>query len=345
MKSTPLSTFGEFKLINELTKSFPVNHSSTLKSIGDDAAVLKFSKNVVVTTDILLEGIHFDLTYTPLKHLGYKAVSVNISDIAAMNAQPTQILLSLGMDKRFSVEMMHEFMEGVKYACEEYQVDLVGGDTSSSLTGFTVNIVAMGEAEPHKICYRNEAKENDLICVSGDLGAAYLGLQLLEREKALFEKENIQPDLSGHDYILERQLKPKARMDIVRMLDKLKLKPTAMIDVSDGLSSELLHLCNDSKTGCIVYEEKIPIDYATYTAAEEFGINATTTALNGGEDYELLFTCSINDYETLKNIPEIRIIGHITNETQGAILQTRGDEQIPLTAQGWSNFNNTEGND
>lgn len=338
MKSTPLSTFGEFKLIKELTQNIKLQQPSSLTGIGDDAAVLQFSKNTIVTTDMLLEGIHFNLMYTPLKHLGYKSVAVNISDIAAMNATPSQILLSIGVDKRFTLEMMKEFMEGVQHACETYKVDLIGGDTTSSLTGLSINIVAIGEAQPEKICYRNQAKENDLLCVSGDLGGAYLGLQLLEREKALFQKEGIQPDLSGHDYILERQLKPQARMDIIQLLEKLQIKPSAMIDISDGLSSELLHLCNDSQTGCMVYEDKIPIDYQTYNAAEELGINATTAALNGGEDYELLFTCKMDDYETIKNIPEIRIIGHITKQEHGSILQTRSDEQIRLTAQGWSNF-------
>lgn len=338
MKSTSLSTFGEFKLIKELTKKIELKQKGSLIGIGDDAAVLHFSKNTVVTTDMLLEGIHFNLTYSPLKHLGYKSVAVNVSDVVAMNANPTQILLSMGVDKRFTVEMMQDFMEGVRYACDEYGVDLVGGDTTSSLTGFVINIVAMGESDADKICYRNKAKENDLICVSGDLGAAYLGLQLLEREKTLFEKDGVQPDLEGHDYILERQLKPQARLDIIRLLEKLKLKPTSMIDISDGLSSDLLHLCNESQIGCIIYEDKIPIDYATYTAAEELGINATTAALNGGEDYELLFTCSIDDYDTIKNVPEIRIVGHMTELGDGTILQTRSDEPISLTAQGWNGF-------
>ncbi len=336
MKQTPISKLGEFALISEITKHIKLQNASTCKGVGDDTAVLSFGNKVVATTDMLLEGIHFDLMYTPLKHLGYKAVVINISDVVAMNATPTQILLSLGIDKRFSVEMVEEFMQGVYLACEEYKVDLVGGDTSSSLTGFAISITALGEAKEEELCYREGAKENDLICVSGDLGAAYAGLQLLEREKALFEKEGIQPDLDGHDYILERQLKPQARLDITELLKKLNLKPTSMIDVSDGLASEMLHICKSSKVGCVLYEEKIPIDYATYNMAEELNINATTCALNGGEDYELLFTLPLEAHEIIQQTPEIHLIGHISAEEKGKFLQTRGGDMAELKAQGWT---------
>ncbi len=339
MKQTPISELGEFALIKEITQHIKLQNASTLKGAGDDAAVLKFGDNVVVTTDMLLEGIHFDLMYTPLKHLGYKAVVVNLSDVIAMNAMPTQILLSLGIDKRFSVEMVEEFMQGVYLACEEYKVDLVGGDTTSSLTGFCISVTALGEIGDDELCYRNGAKVNDLICVSGDLGAAYVGLQLLEREKGLFEKEGIQPDLAGHDYILERQLKPKARVDILKLFKKINLKPNAMIDVSDGLSSDILHICEQSKMGCVLYEDKIPIDYTTYNMAEELSINATTCALNGGEDYELLFTVPLEAHALVEKTPEIHIIGHITEESKGRNLQTRGGGLTELKAQGW-NFSN-----
>lgn len=336
MAQTPLSNLGEFTLIHEITKHIELQNASSVKGVGDDAAVLAFDDKIVTTTDLLLEGIHFDLTYTPLKHLGYKAVSVNVSDIAAMNATPTQILLSIGVDKRFSLEMIEEFMQGVYFACEKYKVDLVGGDTSSSLTGFCISVTAVGHAKEEKLCYRNGAKENDLICVTGDLGAAYLGLQLLEREKALFEKEGVQPDLSGHDYILERQLKPTARTDIKTLLQKLQLRPTAMIDISDGLSSDLLHICEQSQTGCVIYEDKIPIDFTTYNMAEELNLNATTCALNGGEDYELLFTLPLEAHDVIRQMPEIHLIGHITDTQKGRILQSRSDEEITLTAQGWN---------
>lgn len=335
MQQTSLSQLGEFALIKEITKNIRIQNASTQKGVGDDAAVLSFADKVVATTDMLLEGIHFDLMYTPLKHLGYKAVSVNVSDILSMHARPTQLLLSIGVDKRFSLEMLEEFMEGVRLACEKYKVDLVGGDTTSSLTGFTISVTALGEAKQEELCYREGAKANDLICVSGDLGAAYLGLQLLEREKALFEKEGIQPDLQGHDYILERQLKPEARQDLSELLRKYSLKPSAMIDVSDGLASDMLQLCEASQVGCLLYEDKLPIDLATYTMAEELGLNATTCTLNGGEDYELLFTLPLEAHELIQKTPEIHLIGHITEEGKGRLLQTRGGEMIALTAQGW----------
>lgn len=336
MKQTPLSDLGEFALIKQLTKHIQLQQPSTHTGVGDDSAVLQFDEKVVISTDLLLEGIHFDLTYTPLKHLGFKSVSVNVSDIVAMNATPTQILLSIGLDKRFSLEMIEEFMEGVYIGCETYGVDLVGGDTTSSLTGLNISVTALGTAKIEDICYRSGAKENDLVCVSGDLGASYLGLQFLEREKILFEKEGIQPDMSGKDYILERQLKPTAKTDITKLLKKIKVKPTAMIDISDGLSSDILHICEESKVGCVLYEDKIPIDYTVYTMAEELNLNATTCALNGGEDYELLFTVNLADHDQIKNIPEIKIIGHITNQSKGNFLELRSGTMVELTAQGWN---------
>lgn len=335
MSQTPIADLGEFALVKEITKNIKLHHTSTLKGVGDDAAVLAFNDKVVASTDMLLEGIHFDLMYTPLKHLGYKAVAINVSDILAMNALPSQILLSIAVDKRFTVEMIEEFMEGVHFACEKYEVDLIGGDTTSSITGFAINVTAIGEVSEGEICFRNGAKVNDLVCVSGDFGAAYLGLQLLEREKALFEKEGIQPDLSGHDYILERQLKPEARKDIIDLLKKLKLRPSAMIDVSNGLASDILQLCDASKVGCLIYEDKLPIDFTSYNMAEELGINATTCALNGGEDYELLFTLPLDAYDLIQKTPEIQVIGYIVEESKGRLLQTRGGDEIELKAQGW----------
>lgn len=335
MEQTRVAQLGKVALIKEITKNIKLQNASTQKGVGDDAAVLTLDKKAILTTDMLLEGIHFDLMYTPLKHLGYKAVSVNISDILAMNALPTQLLLSVGVDKRFTLEMITEFMEGVRLACEKYGIDLVGGDTTSSITGLVIGVTAIGEADEEELCYRNGAKTNDLICVSGDLGAAYLGVQLLEREKALFEKEGIQPDLSGHDYILERQLKPEARQDIINVLQKLNLKPSAMIDISDGLASDMLQICKASKVGCVLYEDKLPIDFTTYNMAEELGINATTCALNGGEDYELLFTLPLDAHELIQKTPEIHLIGHITEDSRGCFLQTRGGKEVALSAQGW----------
>jgi len=294
---TPISELGEFGLIAHLTDSVKIKNSSTLKGIGDDAAVLDYNgKNILVTTDLLVEGIHFNLIYTPLKHLGYKSVVVNLSDICAMNGIPRQITVSIAISSKFSVEALEELYKGITLACEHYGVDLVGGDTSSSLTGLLISVTAVGEVQQNDIVYRNGAKENDLICVSGDLGGAYMGLQLLEREKKNFsETSQIQPDLARYDYILERQLKPEARTDIIQKLKKTGIKPTSMIDISDGLSSELLHICKNSKTGCRIYSQKIPIDIATCNMANEFNISPETAALNGGEDYELLFTVSLND--------------------------------------------------
>ncbi len=341
--STKISELGEFGLIRHLTENIELTNSSTIKGIGDDAAVLDFKeKQTLVTTDLLLEGVHFDLVYSPLKHLGYKAAVVNFSDIYAMNGKPTQIVVSIGISQRMSVESVEAIYDGIRLACERYGVDLVGGDTSSSLTGLTISITCIGEGEKEKVVYRSGAKENDLICVSGNLGAAYMGLQLLEREKAVFlnteEKDRVQPDFATHDYILERQLKPEARQDIVDVLKENNIIPTSMIDVSDGLSSELLHICHASQKGCRVYEENIPIDYQTAKMAEEFNMNLTTAALNGGEDYELLFTVPLEKYEQVKALEDIRIIGHIVAENEGACLVTRDGQSFELKAQGWNGF-------
>lgn len=340
---TSISETGEFGLIHHLTDNIELKNTSSIKGVGDDAAVLDYkNKQILVTTDVLLEGIHFDLVYTPLKHLGYKAAIVNFSDIYAMNGQPKQILVTLGISKRMSVESVDDLYSGILLACEQYGVDLVGGDTSASYTGLTISITCIGEADKDKVVYRNGAKENDLICVSGDLGAAYMGLQLLEREKAVYlnadEKDAIQPDFASKEYILERQLKPEARKDVIAILAEKGIVPTSMIDVSDGLSSELLHLCEQSKKGCRVYEEKIPIDYQTATMAEEFNMNLTTAALNGGEDYELLFTVPLDRYDEVKNIEEIKVIGHIISPEQGACLVTRDGQEFKLKAQGWNSF-------
>jgi thiamine-monophosphate kinase len=337
---TEISSLGEFGLIRHLTENIQIKNESTLKGVGDDAAVLDYKgKETLITTDLLLEGIHFDLTYVPLKHLGYKSAVVNFSDIYAMNGQPKQITVSLGISKRFSVEDLEDFYEGLALACRIYGVDIVGGDTSSSLTGLCISITCIGEADREKIVYRNGAKENDLICVSGDLGAAYMGLQLLEREKTVFAGEkDFMPDFSGKEYLLERQLKPEARKDIVKILSDNDILPTSMIDVSDGLSSELLHLCQQSKVGCAIYEERIPIDYQTAMMAEQFNMNVTTVALSGGEDYELLFTAPLHLHEQLEDIEGIKIIGHIREVSQGAVLIARDGTEIPLTAQGWNGF-------
>jgi thiamine-monophosphate kinase len=337
---TEISTLGEFGLIRHLTENIQIKNESTRKGVGDDAAVLNNGeKETLVTTDLLLEGIHFDLTYTPLKHLGYKSAVVNFSDIYAMNGQPKQITVSIGVSKRFSVEDLEDFYEGLALACQIYGVDIVGGDTSSSLTGLCISITCIGEADKDKIAYRSGAKENDLICVSGDLGAAYMGLQLLEREKTVFAGEkDFDPDFAGKEYLLERQLKPEARKDIIKALSDKQILPTAMIDISDGLSSELLHICQQSDVGCVVYEERIPIDYQTATMAEQFNMNLTTVALNGGDDYELLFTVPLNLHEQMEEIEGIRIIGHICNATQGAHLIARDGTEIALKAQGWNGF-------
>ena len=337
-----LETLGEFGLIKYLTKSVKLTQKSTDKGVGDDAAVLDFAgKKTLVTTDILLEGIHFNLTYTPLKHLGYKAAMVNFSDICAMNGKPTQILVALGVSKRFALEQIEELYSGIYLACEQYGVDLVGGDTSSSLTGLTISITCLGEADADKIVYRNGAKPNDLICVTGDLGAAYMGLQLLERERRVFEGQNLtdfQPDFAGKEYILERQLKPEARKDIIEILAKEHIVPTAMMDVSDGLSSELLHICSQSAVGCRIYEDKLPIDYVTATMAEEMNLNLTTVAINGGEDYELLFTVPLALYDRVKTLDNVHIIGHIADKQDGCALVTRDGQEITLQARGWTAF-------
>lgn len=341
-ETVTLESLGEFGLIKHLTKSIQLKNKSSVKGVGDDAAVLDFGKKkALVTTDILLEGIHFDLTYMPLKHLGYKAAMVNFSDICAMNGTPTQILVTIGISKRFALEQVEELYAGIYMACEQYGVDVVGGDTTSSLTGLTLSITCLGEVESSKIVYRNGANVTDLICVTGDLGAAYVGLQLLEREKLVFEGQKdpeFQPDFAGKEYILERQLKPEARKDIIDNLATAKILPTSMMDVSDGLSSELLHICTQSGVGCRIYEEKLPIDYVTATMCDEFNINLTTAALNGGEDYELLFTVPLALHDAIKELDNVHIIGHITDASEGSALVTRDGQEFPIQAQGWTAF-------
>lgn len=337
MSRTEIATMGEFGLIKHLTKDIKPVQPSTKKGIGDDCAVLDFgTKKVLMTTDMLLEGIHFNLEYVPLKHLGYKAAVVNFSDIYAMNGTPTQITVSLGISKRFSVEDIEALYSGIRLACERYNVDLVGGDTCASMTGLTISITCLGTAAAKDIVYRNGAKLNDLICVSGNLGTAYMGLQLLERER-LANAE--QPDFAGKEYLLERQLKPEARRDILESLRKAGVKPTAMMDISDGLSSELMHICSQSGVGCCIYEDKLPIDYEAAALAEEMNLNIVTCALNGGEDYELLFTCSLDDYEKLIPVDDLYIIGHITKPEYGCNLIGRNGEELTLKAQGWNAFN------
>lgn len=338
---TEISKYGEFGLIKHLTEKVKLSNTSSIRGIGDDAAVLDYKdKQVLVTTDLLLEGIHFDLMYAPLRHLGYKAAVVNFSDIYAMNGQPKQITVSLGVSKRFSVELLEELYSGILLACENYGVDLVGGDTSASLTGLAISITCIGEAEKDKIVYRDGAKVNDLICVSGNLGSAYMGLQLLEREKIVFDgqDENVQPDFNGKEYILQRQLKPEARKDIIQKLAENGIQPTSMMDISDGLSSELIHICTQSKVGCRVFEDKIPIHIQAAEMAEELNMNIVTAALNGGEDYELLFTCSLDDYDKLLRIEGVGIVGHITKPELGLCLTGREGEEIPLKAQGWNSL-------
>lgn len=335
---TEISELGEFGLIKHLTESIELTQPTSVKGVGDDAAVINNKdKSTLVTTDLLLEGIHFDLIYFPLKHLGYKAAVVNFSDIYAMNGTPQQITVSLGISKRFSVEDLEEFYDGIKLACKIYNVDIVGGDTTSSLTGFTISITCIGIAESNSIIYRNGAKDTDLICVSGDLGAAYMGLQLLEREKAVFEgQKDFTPDFSGKEYLLERQLKPEARKDVMVELSKLSIVPSAMIDISDGLSSDLLHICEQSNVGCRVFEERLPIDYQTSMMAETFNLNVSTVALNGGEDYELLFTVPLSMYEQVKIVPGIHVIGHITDVGSQSKFVTRDGQEMELRAQGWN---------
>lgn len=338
-----ISTLGEFGLIRKLTENLKMQQPSTRKGVGDDAAVMDYgSMQTLVTTDLLLEGVHFNLEYVPLKHLGYKAAVVNFSDIYAMNATPTQITVSLGISQRFTLEQVEELYSGIRLACERYGVDLVGGDTSASMTGLTISITCLGTAKAEDIVYRNGAKENDLICVTGNLGTAYLGLLLLERERrAMVGQEKAAQEVAafeGREYLLERQLKPEARHDIIAKLQKAGIKPTAMMDVSDGLSSELLHICSQSGVGCAVYEDKLPIDYQAAALAEEMNLNIVTCALNGGEDYELLFTCSLGDYEKLVPLDDVYIIGHITKAAYGQHLIGRNGEEITLTAQGWNAF-------
>lgn len=339
---TEIASLGEFGLIDRLTRDFPIVNDSTRKGVGDDAAVLDYGdKEVLVTTDLLLEGIHFDVRYVPLKHLGYKAAVVNFSDIYAMNGRPKQITVSIGVSARFTVEHIEAIYSGIRLACEIYGVDLVGGDTSASASGLVISITCLGEGEKDKIVYRSGAHDTDLICVSGDLGAAYMGLQLLERENSVAVANgtpDFQPDFAGKEYILERQLKPEARKDIVEALAKAGIKPTAMMDVSDGLSSELLHICKASDKGCRVYEDKIPIDYQTACQAEEFNMNLVTAALNGGEDYELLFTVPLTEHDRVKAIPGISVIGYVTKPELGCAIVTRDGQELPLKAQGWNAF-------
>ena len=347
MSRTEISTLGEFGLIKHLTQDLKIKNGTTKYGIGDDCAVLQYpsEKQVLVTTDLLMEGVHFDLTYMPLKHLGYKSAMVNLSDIYAMNGMPKQMTVSVALSKRFCIEDMEDFYAGLKLACDEHGVDIIGGDTTSSLTGLAISITCIGEADKEKVVYRNGAKETDLICVSGDLGAAYMGLQLLEREKKIFESQQTspngapteaQPDFAGKEYLLERQLKPEARRDVILKLTEAGIQPTAMMDISDGLSSELMHICNQSNVGCRVYEDRIPLDYQTAVMAEELNMNVTTCALNGGEDYELLFTVPLACHEKIQEIKEVKAIGHITKKELGCALISRDGNEFELQAQGWN---------
>ena len=353
---TQISTLGEFGLIKRLTQDIELKNPETKKGVGDDCAVLEYDgeKEVLVTTDLLMEGVHFDLTYMPMKHLGYKSAIVNFSDVYAMGGTPKQITVSLALGKRFSVEDMDDFYVGLRLACDEYGVDIVGGDTTSSMTGLAISITCIGECPKGKAIYRNGAKETDLICVSGDLGAAYMGLQLLEREKDVYygqvadakaqgkEAGDFQPDFAGKEYLLERQMKPAARRDIIQALREAGIQPTSMMDISDGLSSELMHICSQSNVGCRIYEERIPLDYQTAVMAEELNMNVTTCALNGGEDYELLFTVPIADHEKVSNIKDVKLIGHITKPELGLALITRDGNEFELKAQGWNPLKNEE---
>lgn len=345
---TDISTLGEFGLIDRMTEGLELRNASTLRGVGDDCAVLQYSseaadpRRLLVTTDMLMEGIHFDLTYTPLKHLGYKAAMVNLSDVYAMNGTPRQLLVSIAVGRRFKVEHLDELYAGIRLACERHGVDIVGGDTTTSLTGLAISITCIGEAQAEDIVYRSGAKDTDLICVSGNLGAAYMGLQLMEREKRIFESQKsnpetaAQPDFSGREYLIERLLKPEARRDIIQRLHEAGIRPTSMMDVSDGLSSEAMHICKQSHTGCRIYEERIPIDYQTAVTAEEFNMNVYTAALNGGEDYELLFTVPLTDHEKVEQLDDIKVIGHITRPELGAKLITRDGNEFDLKAQGWN---------
>jgi len=340
---TSIEELGEFKLIDHLTKNFKIKQSSTVKGIGDDAAILNFKKKqVVVTNDLLVEGVHFDLSYVPLKHLGYKAVMVNLSDIYAMNAKATQVTVAVAVSNRFPLEALEELYAGIETAAQLYNVDVVGGDTTSSTSGLFISVTAIGEVDPDAAVYRKGAKANDLIVVTGDLGGAYMGLQVLQREKEVFKvNPNNQPDLSMYTYIVERQLKPEARKDIIELLEQLEVKPSSMIDISDGLSSELLHLCKQSELGCDLYENKIPLDPQVISTCEEFELDSTTIALSGGEDYELLMTISQEDYPKIKGNPNLTVIGYMAEASQGCHLITRADTKIPLIARGWDATNKT----
>lgn len=337
-KRTEISSLGEFGLIDRITKDIPITNKETVKGVGDDAAILQFSgdEETLVTTDLFMEGVHFDLTYFPLKHLGYKTVVANISDIYAMNGTPKQITVSLALSRKFCIEDVEELYAGIRLACQQYGVDIIGGDTTSSLTGLAIGITAIGTAPKGTAIKRSGAKETDLICVTGNLGAAYMGLQLLEREKIATAGKDIQPDFQGKEYILERQLKPEARKEVVEKLREEGVRPTAMIDISDGLSSELMHICKQSGTGCRIYEERIPIDYQTAIMAEELNMNVVTCALNGGEDYELLFTVPIADHEKVAAMKDVRVIGHIVSDSMGLALITRDGVEMELKAQGWT---------
>lgn len=355
---TEIAKLGEFGLIDRLTKDIKIKNESTLYGVGDDCAVLHYpDKEVLITTDMLMEGVHFDLTYIDLQHLGYKAAMVNISDIFAMNGTPRQLTVSLALSKRFTVEDIEMFYSGLKMACDKWDIDLVGGDTTSSYTGMAISITCIGEGDKDSLAYRNGAKDTDLICVSGNLGGAYMGLRLLEREKTVYYQQvneakkkgdkqtlndltNFQPDFAGKEYLLQRQMKPEARGDILQRLKELNIRPTAMMDISDGLSSELMHICKQSGCGCRIYEKNIPIDYQTAVMAEELNMNVTTCALNGGEDYELLFTVPIGDFEKAENIEDVKIIGHITRKELGCMLVTRDDNEFELKAQGWNPLKN-----
>ncbi len=342
MNETEISTLGEFGLIKELTKNFSLKHKSSVMGVGDDCAILDYSgkdTETLVTTDLLLEGIHFDLTYVPLRHLGYKACVVNFSDVYAMNGVPRQITVSLGISKRFTIEHIAELYDGIRLACEEYGVDLVGGDTSASVTGLIISITCIGEGVKGQTVKRSGARDTDLICVSGDLGAAYMGLQLLEREREAGQGvQDFQPDFAGKEYIIERQLKPEARRDVIAEMAQLGIHPTSMMDVSDGLSSELLHICQSSGVGCRVYEDRIPIDYQTAIMAEELNMNLVTAAMNGGEDYELLFTVPLHEHDKIEQMKTAKLIGRITKPELGAYLVSRDDAELEIRAQGWNAF-------
>jgi len=341
---TSLDQLGEFGLIHHITKHFKISHKTTVKAVGDDSAVLESSeKQTLITTDLLIEGVHFDLSYMPLKHLGYKAVVVNLSDVYAMNGAAEQITVSIAVSNRFPLEAIEELYAGIQLACETYQIDLIGGDTTSSTKGMLISVTAVGKANKEEVVFRNGANETDLIVVTGDLGAAYLGLQVLEREKQVFKvNPNNKPDLDNYTYLIERQLKPEARKDISSLLKDMDVKPTAMIDISDGLSSEIMHICSQSKVGCKIYEDKIPLDPQVISACEEFDIDSTMVALSGGEDYELLFTVPIADFDKVKGNPHLSVIGHITDQSAGLNLVTRAGQELELKAQGWNALSNSE---